>query len=314
MKTIVFLDALTMGDMPKLESLNELGTLILYPETSAEERLKRCKDADIVITNKVIIDAALMNELPKLKLICVAATGTNNIDLNKAEELHIAVKNVKGYSTNSVAQLTFGFIIELFNRVSYYDQYVKSGAYSNQKLFTHIGPGLEELAGKTIGIIGMGEIGKNVASIAIAFQMQVIYYSSSGKNKDAEYKNVSLDELLSSSDIISIHAPLTEHTRKLIQYEQLLKMKPTAMLINAGRGGIVNEDDLVKALSANIIAAAALDVFEKEPLSKASPLLLLKEEGRLILTPHIAWASKQARLRLLEGIKGNIKVFINEGY
>jgi len=304
---IVFLDALTMGDMPELQSLQEVGNCTMYAETSPEQRLKRCLPADIIITNKVKIDAALMTQLPKLKLICVAATGTNNIDLEKAAALNIPVKNVKGYSTNSVAQLTFGFIIELFNRVSYYDQYVKDGKYSAQNLFTHIGPGLEEMSGKTIGIVGMGDIGKAVARIATAFQMQIQYYSTSGKNTDAGYKAVSLEELLKTSDIISIHAPFNPQTANLIQYEQLIKMKSTAVLINVGRGGIVAEEDLVRALKENKLKAAALDVFQQEPLPSDSPLLKLKEEGRLLLTPHIAWASKQARITLLEGIKNNIK-------
>ena len=307
MKTIVFLDALTMGDMPGLESLNEFGKFILYSETLPEQRLERCLEADVIITNKVVIDAALMDRLPKIKLICVAATGTNNIDLERAAALNIPVKNVKGYSTGSVAQLTFGFIIELLNRISYYDEYVKSGSYSQQKLFTHIGPGLEEMAGKTIGIIGMGDIGKAVASIATAFQMNVIYHSTSGKNNQADYTRVSLDELLIASDIVSIHAPLNENTQNLIQYKEFSKMKSNAILINTGRGGIVNEKDLVKALNDRIIAAAALDVFEKEPLSADSPLLIIKDNDGLLLTPHIAWASKKARLTLLEGIKENIR-------
>ncbi len=304
---IVFLDALTMGDMPELESFNELGTYMQYAETSMAQRLDRCLPADIIITNKVKIDAALLEQLPNLKLICVAATGMNNIDLDKAAELHIPVKNVKGYSTNSVAQLTFGFIIELFNRISYYDIYVKEEFYSSQKLFTHIGPGLEEIAGKTIGIIGMGDIGKAVAKIAGAFNMNIQYYSTSGKNTDAGYKSVSLEELLRTSDIVSIHAPFNRQTNALIGAKQFKWMKPSAILINVGRGGIVVESDLVEALQENKIHAAALDVFEQEPLPIDSPLLNLQDHGKLILTPHIAWASKQARITLLEGIKNNIK-------
>ncbi len=304
---IVFLDALTMGDMPELDDFKAFGTYKQYAETNTDERLERCLPADIIITNKVKIDADLLAQLPNLKLICVAATGTNNIDLEKASALNIQVKNVKGYSTNSVAQLTFGFIIELFNRVSYYDTYVKEGYYSEQHLFTHIGPGLEELAGKTIGIIGMGDIGKAVAIIATAFNMQVQYYSTSGKNTDAGYTSVSLEVLLKTSDVISIHAPLNPQTNRLIAAAQLKLMKSTALLINVGRGGIVVEADLVEALEGNEIHAAALDVFEQEPLSSMSPLLKLQDDGKLILTPHIAWASIQARRTLLKGIQMNIK-------
>lgn len=307
---IVFLDALTMGDMPELERFNEIGTYTQYAETNSEQRLERCLPAEIIITNKVKIDAALMEKMPNLKLICVAATGTNNIDLVKAAALNIPVKNVKGYSTNSVAQLTFGFIIELFNRISYYDTYVKEELYSSQKLFTHIGPGLEEIAGKTIGIIGMGDIGKAVAKIATAFNMQVQYYSTSGKNTDAGYESVSLEVLLSTSDVVSIHAPYNTKTSQLIGAKQLAMMKSSAILINVGRGGIVVEADLVQALEGKKIYAAALDVFEQEPLPLHSPLLQLQNHGQLILTPHIAWASKQARITLLKGIQINIKQFI----
>jgi lactate dehydrogenase-like 2-hydroxyacid dehydrogenase len=308
---IVFLDALTLGEMPELESFNELGSFTQYSETSNEQVVERCATADIIITNKVRIDATAMEQLPKLKLICVAATGTNNVDLDKAAALNIPVKNVKGYSTNSVAQLTFGFIIELFNRISYYDIYVKEEYYSSQKLFTHIGPGLEELAGKTIGIIGMGDIGKAVAKIAVAFNMHVQYFSTSGKNTDAGYPSVSLDMLLKTSDVVSIHAPLNTHTTALIGAKQFAKMKSTAILINVGRGGIVVESELVEALQENKIHAVALDVFEQEPLPLHSPLLQLHDHGKLLLTPHIAWASIQARRTLIEGVKNNIKQFVN---
>lgn len=308
---IVFLDALTLGEMPELESFNELGSFTQYSETDKDQVVERCATADIIITNKVRIDASAMEQLPKLKLICIAATGTNNVDLDKAAELNISVKNVKGYSTNSVAQLTFGFIIELFNRISYYDIYVKEEYYSSQKLFTHIGPGLEELAGKTIGIIGMGDIGKAVAKIAVAFNMHVQYFSTSGKNTDAGYESVSLEQLLKTSDVISIHAPLNAHTNSLIGAKQFAKMKSTAIIVNVGRGGIVVESELVEALQENKIHAAALDVFEQEPLQLHSPLLQLQDHGKLLLTPHIAWASIQARRTLLEMVKSNIKQFLN---
>ncbi|WP_018343817.1 NAD(P)-dependent oxidoreductase [Cytophaga aurantiaca] len=183
--------------------------------------------------------------------------------------------------------------------------------YSSQKLFTHIGPGLEEIAGKTIGIIGMGDIGKAVAKIATAFNMQVQYYSTSGKNMDAGYSSVSLEALLKTSDVVSIHAPLNPQTNQLISAKQLAMMKSDAILINVGRGGIVVEADLVHALEEKQIHAAALDVFEQEPLPLHSPLLQLQDHGQLILTPHIAWASRQARLTLLKGIQTNIKQFLS---
>ncbi|MFN8415242.1 MAG: D-2-hydroxyacid dehydrogenase [Cytophagaceae bacterium] len=304
---IVFVDMDTMGEMKELNLLKKLGNLTVYESTTPDQVVDRSKDADVVITNKVVYTKKVIDALPKLKLICVAATGTNNIDIVAATEKGIPVKNVKGYSTSSVVQLTFGVMLELMYQMNYYYDYVNSGKYSNQNLFTHIGPGLLELNGKTIGIIGMGDIGKGVAKVAEAFGMNVIHYSTSGKNTNSGYTSVSLSELAKQSDVVSIHAPLNDQTKGLIDGKFMEQMKSSAILINMGRGGIVVEKDLVAALDMNKIYGAALDVFEKEPLPKESSLLEATKKHRLLLTPHIAWAGYDSRVRLIEGIVKNIQ-------
>jgi lactate dehydrogenase-like 2-hydroxyacid dehydrogenase len=304
---IVFLDTDTVGALPELDQLKNFGEAVLYPFTRHEETRERIKDAEIIITNKVIIDRRIMEESPALRLICVAATGTNNIDLIAAKEKKITVKNVKGYSTDSVAQLTFGLILNLLNHTSYYDAYVKDGDYSKSLIFTNLSREIIQIKGKTLGIIGLGTIGQRVAEIAQAFGARVIYFSASGKNNNPSYTKKELDELLSGSDIISIHAPLNQYTKNLIGYAQLRKMKRSALLINAGRGGIVNEADLARALDEELIAGAAIDVYEQEPVSDANPLLKIKNPERLLLSPHIAWSALEARQELLRQIIGHIK-------
>ena len=307
---IVFLDVDTVGELNELKLLEQFGNLILYPHTSASETIERVKNAEIVITNKVVLDKKVIEASPVLKLICVAATGTNNIDLKVAEERGIPVKNVKGYSTDSVAQHAFALIFNLLNHIHFYDNYVKRGDYSNSRMFTNLSREIVELKGKTLGIIGLGAIGQRVAQLGEAFGAKVVYYSTSGQNNNRSYRRLPLPELLSETDVVSIHAPLNEHTRFLIQYKELQQMKKHALLINTGRGGIIHEGDLVKALNEHLIQAAALDVFEKEPLPADSPLLMVKEPERLLLTPHIAWSAKEARQELMRQIAGHIKEFI----
>ncbi|MCU0416874.1 MAG: D-2-hydroxyacid dehydrogenase [Cytophagaceae bacterium] len=304
---IVFLDAATMGPMPELDKLRSLGNVTFYDHTMPLQVLDRVQGASVIITNKVVLSAEMLKQLPTLKLICVAATGMNNIDLSAAADLNIQVKNVKGYSTASVVQLTFGVLLELLYNLPYYHSYVQSGEYSNQPLFTHIGPDLIELEGKTMGIIGMGAIGRGVAKVAEAFGMKILYYSSSGKNTNAGYPMVSLNDLAQLSDVVSIHAPLNEQTKGLINSTFFKCMKSSAVLINMGRGGIVVEEDLINALESKIVYGAALDVFEQEPLKKGHPLIEASKVYRLLLTPHIAWAGYPARVRLIEGIIHNIK-------
>ena len=304
---IVFLDTKTVGETANLEELNELGDVTFYSMTSPEQTADRIKKADIVITNKVVLDGPLIRSATQLKLICIAATGMNNVDLEAAENLGIPVMNVSGYAARSVAQVTFAMILHLLQGIPYYDHFVKSGEYSKSDIFTNHDRPYWELSGKRFGIIGMGTIGRKVASVAEAFGCEVVYFSTSGKNSGQPYLQLSLRELLKTSDIVSIHAPLNENTKDLIGYEEISRMKDHALLINTGRGGIIIESDLARALDENLIAGAALDVFEKEPIPLDNPLLKLKKSKKLVLVPHIAWASIEARSELINGVIENIK-------
>ncbi|MDD4713682.1 MAG: D-2-hydroxyacid dehydrogenase [Bacteroidales bacterium] len=297
--TIVFLDAYSIGDAD-MSALSAAGKFISYENTTPEQVIKRCTGADIVITNKVKLMQPELEALPKLKLICIAATGMNNVDLKVAAEKGITVKNVADYSTNSVAELTFTMALDLIHQTHYYDQYVKSGTYSRSGRFTHHGRSFFEIKGKKWGIIGMGHIGRRVAEIASAFGAEISYHSTSGKNLQSGYPHKELDDLLSESDIISIHAPLNEQTQYLIDYQKLCLMKPAAYLINVGRGGIVKEKDLAQALRENRLAGAGLDVYEQEPTPADNPLLSPDLQEKLLMTPHIAWASAEARQRLVD--------------
>jgi lactate dehydrogenase-like 2-hydroxyacid dehydrogenase len=306
---IVFLDIKTMGHVPNLNILDKLGDLKSFPVTKPEERLERIKDAEVIITCKVVIDKEIIDKCPRLKLICVAATGTNNIDVAYANTKGIAVKNVENYSTESVAQISTGMILNLVNQFNYLDKYIKSGAYTKSDIFTHYGSNIYELKNKRLGIVGLGNIGKRVARIMEGFGMEIVYFSTSGKNNNNDYLRVEFNDLLLTSDIISIHAPLNDHTRNLFTLPAFKLMKPTAFIINAGRGGIINEHDLVEALNTGLIAGAGLDVFEKEPMSADSPILKIHHPEKVILTPHVAWTSVEARLTLIEKIAENITGF-----
>jgi len=303
---LVLLDAQTLGDDLDLSPLEQFGELITYPMTTAEQTAERIQDAQIIITNKVVIDRTHMEQSKRLKLICIAATGMNNIDLDAAKELGIAVKNVAGYSTKSVTQHTFATALYLIEKLDYYNQVVKSGAWSDQPLFTDVSRPYFEIAGKQWGIIGMGSIGREVAQIATAFGANISYHSTSGNNTDQPYTHKSLEALLRESDILSIHAPLNAQTQNLINQSNLPLLKEGAILLNMGRGGIINEIDLAKELDRRTLYAG-LDVSTKEPIEADHPLLHLQHPERLLLTPHIAWASIEARRKLLEGIVENIR-------
>ena len=305
---IVVLDAKTLGKSD-LSALEKFGELVVYPTTAPNQTQERIIEADIVVTNKVVIDRALMQEAKNLKLICVAATGMNNIDLEAAKELGIKVKNVAGYSTTSVVQHTFALLFYLIEQLRYYDDFVKSGKWSDSGLFTCIDREFFEIAGKRWGIIGLGAIGKEVARIARSFGAEVVYYSTTGQNSNCDYTRVSLDELLQTSRIISIHAPLNDKTRNLIGKKELAMLQPNTVLLNLGRGGIVDEEALAKAIDEKAIYAG-LDVASIEPLPKDSPLLKIKNKERLLITPHIAWTSIEAREKLIEGIVKNIEEFM----
>lgn len=308
MKKIVILDAKTLGDID-FSGLNKFGEVVCYETTKAEEVVERIKDANIILTNKVVLNSDNLRYAKSLELICETATGFNNIDIEYAKNNNIAVTNVAGYSTNTVAQHTFATVLALYDKLFYYDNYIKNGDYAKSGVFTDVSKPFYEIEGKTWGIIGLGAIGRKVAEIAEVFGAKVIYYSTSGKNLNNKYENVDFETLLKTSDIISIHAPLNENTLGLINYEALKKMKETSILVNMGRGPIVIEKDLAKAIDEEVISGAALDVFEVEPIKEENPLVNSKNKDKLILTPHIAWASLEARNRLFKEVLNNIDAF-----
>lgn len=304
---IVFLDAATMGDI-SFEPIEKKGELICYPSSTPEEAIARVADCDVLIVNKIEVTPELIDAAGKLKLICESATGINNIDVDYAASKGIPVRNVAGYSTESVVQTTFMHILSLVGSLSYYDSKVKSGEYSSSGMFTDVSAPFMELFGKTIGIIGMGTIGRRVAQVASAFGMNIVYYSTSGTSHCTEYPSVPIEELMRVSDVVSIHAPLNERTSGLVGRDELALMKPSAIIVNMGRGGIVDEAALAKAVDENRIAGAALDVYSQEPLPESNPLLSVRNAGHLSLTPHTGWASVEARKRLVQMVADNIRL------
>ncbi|MBN2485203.1 MAG: D-2-hydroxyacid dehydrogenase [Bacteroidales bacterium] len=303
---IVFLDSSTIGEVKTIDKIASLGKYVSYSTTLPSQRIDRIKGNNVVITNKVVIDKEVIDACPELRLICIAATGMNNVDLPYAAQKGIVVKNVAGYSTESVAQHSFSMLLYLMSKMQYFDNYVKTGEYSKSAIFTHHGRSFTELKGQQFGIIGLGTIGKRVAEIAGVFGAKVVYYSTSGENTKSPYPLLSFGQLLETSDIISVHCPLNEKTEGLIGYEQLKKMKRSAILLNTGRGKIVDEPALAQALDEGLIAAAGIDVLEKEPIEANSPLLKIKNPEKILITPHIAWISEEAREQLVEGIFQNI--------
>ena len=310
MKKIVILDGKTLGDI-SIEKLNEIGEVQYYEATDESQVVERIKDANIILTNKVVLNRNNMKDAKNLEFIAETAKGFNNIDIDYAKEHKIGVANVAGYSTNAVVQHTFASALGLLDQVVYYDRYVKEGEYSKSGSFTCLNKPYYEIENKVWGIIGLGAIGNRVGKIAEAFGAEVIYYSTSGKNSSTQFKKVSFEELLEKSDIISIHAPLNENTKGLINYEALIKMKSSAILVNMGRGPIVVEKDLARAIEEEQIRGAALDVYETEPVGEDNILLSIKNKDKLLLSPHIAWASIEARERLFNEVVENIKAFYN---
>ena len=304
-KRIVLLDTLTFGDTD-LSCFDTLGSVRAYKKTTSQETQERITEAEVIVTNKVVITKEHMQHAKNLKLICVAATGMNNVDLEAAKELGIAVKNVAGYSTDSVIQHTFSMLFYLVGHSRYYDEVVKSGEYSKSGIFTDVSHPFFEIKGKKWGIIGLGEIGRGVAKIAKCFGADVCYYSTSGVNRNEDFQRTNLDELLKSCDIITVHAPLNEKTKNLLDYEALLTCKEGAVILNLGRGGIINESAIAKLVDEKNIFFG-LDVFEKEPLPQESPLLHVKNKERLYMTPHIAWTSVEAREKLIKSVCENIR-------
>ncbi len=304
---IVFLDVKTIGEDIDLSGYDTLGEVVKYDFSAPCQIPERVKEADVIVLNKAPIHEETIGSAKNLKLVCVTATGTNNLDKDYLAKHGIEWRNVAGYSTESVAQHTFALLFYLLEKLAYYDSYVKEERYVNDTIFTHFAEHFTQISGKTWGIIGLGNIGHRVADIAKAFGANVIYYSTSGKNNQDDYMRVDFETLLQTSDIVSVHAPLTDATEGLMNKDAFAQMKPTAIFLNLGRGAIVNEQDLYDALNNHTIAAAGLDVLSIEPMSSENPLLKFKDSTRLLITPHIAWASVEARTNLMNIILGQIK-------
>ncbi|MCP4969217.1 MAG: D-2-hydroxyacid dehydrogenase [Arcobacter sp.] len=307
---IVILDRATLGFDIDVDIFKTLGEVTSYDVTFANQTKQRVKEADIVITNKVVVAKEEMQD-SNIRLICISATGTNNVDLDYAKQNNIEVKNVAGYSSSSVVQLSFSMIFHFIEKLNYYKKYVDDGKWQKSAIFTHIAKPFYELDGKRVGIVGLGDIGSNLAKKAKAFDCDIVYYSTSGKNSNSEYKRVELDELLSTSDIISIHCPLNENTKDLLNYSNMKNIKKGAILLNLSRGGIINEKDLAKIIDSQEIYCG-IDVVSKEPIEESNPLLNVQNKEQLILTPHIAWASIEARTRLISKVAKNIEEFLKE--
>lgn len=309
---IVILERNSVGVDTPVDCFEELGEVTCYPNTTtAEEVRERTKDADIIVANKARLNEESLRESPNVKLICEFATGFDNCDLAYCNSRGIKVANVADYCTDMVAQHTFTLMLTLLQKLPHYDEYVKSGAYAAQDRFSNFDEPFTELAGKTWGIVGMGHIGKKVAQIATAFGCRVIFHSVTGKSTVTEYEQVDKDTLIRESDFLSLHCPLSDLTRDFIDKEALRKMKKTAVLVNVARGPVVNNADLYDALMNGEIMAAGLDVLEKEPLQLSNPLSKIKDSNRLIITPHLAWASVEARFRCVNEAYLNAKAFLN---
>lgn len=301
---IVLLDALTFGETD-LSGFDALGDVEVFQTTSPQQVEERIAGKEVIVTNKVVINASHMSNNPSLKLVCVAATGMNNVDLESAKKFGIRVKNVAGYSTNSVIQHTFSMLFYLLGHSRYYDEYVKDGSYSRSPIFTDVSRPFFEIKDKKWGIIGLGDIGRGVAELAKAFGARVCYHSATGLNKTDDYKHVKLDELLSTCDIISIHTPLNAKTENLLDYKELMSCKDGAIVLNLGRGGIINEDAVARIIDEKDIYFG-LDVLSKEPMVENHPLLSVKKRDNLYITPHIAWTSVEAREKLIATVIENI--------
>ena len=304
MAKIVFLDEYSLGDMD-LSPIKNLGEYVGYDRTSKEQVLERCQDAEVIICNKTVLRGETLRALPNLRFVAIAATGMNNVDLDVAAELGIGVKNVAGYSTSSVAEATMTFALSLLKNTEYFDNYFKSGAYAATEDIFHFGRPVRQLRGSHWGVIGMGAIGREVARLASAFGCEVAYTSTSGAARKEDYPQMALEELLAWADVVSIHCPLTPTTKGLIGEKELQKMKPTSIIINVARGGIIDEEALAKALNDKVIAGAGLDVFSREPLHSSS-LYDLEDNYTLVAAPHTAWAADAARTVLIQRIAENI--------
>lgn len=308
---LVVLERNSAGTDIDVSCFEKFGEVTYYPNTVAENTAERVKDADIIIANKAPLNETTLKDAPNVKLICLFATGFDNVDLTYCKSRGIKVANVVNYSTATVAQHTLLLALMLTEKIAFYDQYVKSGTYSAQDRFSNFDRAFHDLEGKTWGIVGMGTIGRRVAGLAQVFGCKVIFYSASGQSTCTEYERVDLDTLLKESDILSLHCPLSDRTKGLIDKSALEKMKKTAILVNVARGPVVDTQALYDALTNDQIAAAGLDVLEKEPMAKDNPLGKIQDSTKLIITPHMAWASVESRTRLVQEVYKNIEAFLN---
>jgi len=308
----VFLDLQTFDNKIQLTSIKaQTDVLACYSTTQPIDIISRCQSAEVIITNKVMLSTKVLKQLPKLKLICIAATGTNNVDIKTAASLGIAVTNVIGYANHSVTQYIFSQILEYYSQTSHHHKNTEQGLWQTSPTFCYHGNGITELAGKTLGIIGYGSLGQSVARLAKAFGMKVIIAERKSAGKIRKGRN-SFTQVLQHSDIISLHCPQTLETEHLVNDDFLQKMKPTAMLINTARGALIDNQALIHALTNERIAYAVLDVLEQEPPPKDHPLLECHRPN-LKITAHIAWASFQAQQRLIDLIADNILAFKQGG-
>ena len=306
---IVMLDRNSIGMDINVELFQKLGEFKEYNTADVETTKEYIKDADVLVFNKTIMNENLLKDAPNVKLLCVTATGYDNIDVSYAKSRGIAACNIKDYSTPAVVQHTFALALSVLEKIRYYDEYVTSGKYSEQLGFSHFEEKYFELKGKTWGIVGLGNIGRGVAKVAEAFGCKVIFYSASGTNNTTDYERVVFDTLLKESDILSLHCPLTDKTRELMNLEAFKKMKSSAVLVNVARGPVINDADLCQALKEGMIAGAGLDVLSKEPMEKTNPLTEIMGTDKLLITPHMAWASVEARTRCMEEVYKNIEAF-----
>lgn len=307
---LIILERNSVGTDVDVSCFEKFGEVTCYPNTVAANTSERVKDADIILANKAPLNESTLKDAPNVKLICLLATGFDNVDLAYCKSRSIKVTNVVNYCTSTVAQHTLLLALALSEKIAFYDDYVKSGAYSAQDRFSNFDRTFYDLEGKTWGIIGMGTIGRRVAGLAQAFGCRVIFYSASGKSTCTDYKRVEFDTLLQESDILSLHCPLSDRTRGLINKDALSKMKETAILVNVARGPVVDTQALYDALVTDRIAGAGLDVLEQEPMAKDNPLARIKDSSKLIITPHMAWASLESRTRLVDAVVKNIEAFL----
>ena len=307
---ISILERDSLGIDVDMSEIDKLGEVTVYPATTVENGVEHIGDADIIIANKLPLNAETLKGAVNLKFVAQTATGTNNVDFAYTNSKGIKVANVPSYSTDSVAQHTFALLLYLVEKMRFFDDYVKNGTYSNSNCFSCLDMIYPEIAGKTWGIIGMGAIGQKVAQIATVFGCKVICYSASGRTYDMPYEQVNFDTLLEKSDILSVHAPLNEYTKGLMNYDAFCKMKTSSYFINVGRGPIVVEEDLARALEEDQIRAAGLDVLCVEPMPLDNPLLKFKDSSKIIITPHVAWATSEARQRCVDVVTDNIKAFL----